>query len=93
MIIYEEINIFKGIKLVYVGDGNNVCYLLLLVSVKVGMYMIVVMFVGYELNEEIVKKVLVIVKEIGVEIEVLYDFELVVNEVDFIYIDVWMSMG
>ncbi len=56
MTIYEETNTFKGIKLAYVGDGNNVCHSLLLASAKVGMYMTVATPVGYEPNEEIVKK-------------------------------------
>lgn len=56
MTIYEETNTFKGIKLAYVGDGNNVCHSLLLASAKVGMHMTVATPVGYEPNEEIVKK-------------------------------------
>ena len=93
MTIYEETNTFKGIKLAYVGDGNNVCHSLLLASAKVGMHMTVATPVGYEPNEEIVKKALAIAKETGAEIEILHNPELAVNEADFIYTDVWMSMG
>ena len=57
MTIYEETNTFKGIKLAYVGDGNNVCHSLLLASAKVGMHMTVATPIGYEPNEEIVKSV------------------------------------
>ncbi|EPC8418804.1 ornithine carbamoyltransferase [Bacillus wiedmannii] len=93
MTIYEETNTFKGIKLAYIGDGNNVCHSLLLASAKVGMHMTVATPVGYEPNEEIVKKALAIAKETGAEIEILHNPELAVNEADFIYTDVWMSMG
>lgn len=93
MTIYEETNTFKGIKLAYVGDGNNVCHSLLLASAKVGMHMTVATPIGYEPNEEIVKKALAIAKETGAEIEILHNPELAVNEADFIYTDVWMSMG
>lgn len=41
MTIYEEVHTFKGIKLAYLGDGNNVCHSLLLASAKVGMHMTV----------------------------------------------------
>ena len=92
MTIYEETNTFKGIKLAYVGDGNNVCHSLLLASAKVGMHMTVATPVGYEPNEEIVKSVSDC-QETGAEIEVLHNPELAVNEADFIYTDVWMSMG
>ena len=92
MTIYEETNTFKGIKLAYVGDGNNVCHSLLLASAKVGMHMTVATPIGYEPNEEIVKSVSDC-QETGAEIEILHNPELAVNEADFIYTDVWMSMG
>lgn len=93
MTIYEEVHTFKGIKLAYVGDGNNVCHSLLLASAKVGMNMTVATPPGYEPNEQIVKRALEIANETGANIEVLHDPELAVKGADFIYTDVWMSMG
>ncbi|KEK26065.1 ornithine carbamoyltransferase [Bacillus gaemokensis] len=93
MTIYEEVHTFKGIKLAYVGDGNNVCHSLLLASAKVGMHMTVATPVGYEPNEQIVKHALEIANETGAIIEVLNHPEQAVKEADFVYTDVWMSMG
>lgn len=93
MTIYEEVHTFKGIKLAYVGDGNNVCHSLLLASAKVGMHMTVATPPGYEPNEQIVKNALEIATETGANIEILHNPELAVKDVDFIYTDVWMSMG
>ena len=93
MTIYEEINTFQNIKLAYVGDGNNVCHSLLLASAKVGMNITVATPRGYEANEEIVKRAIGIAKETGAKIEVTYHAKEAVKEADFIYTDVWMSMG
>lgn len=93
MTIYEEMNTFQDIKLVYVGDGNNVCHSLLLASAKVGMNITVATPPGYEADEEIVKRAIEIAKGTGAKIEVTYNPTEAVKEADFIYTDVWMSMG
>lgn len=93
MTIYEEVHTFKGIKLAYIGDGNNVCHSLLLASAKVGMHMTVATPPGYEPNEQIVQRALTIANETGAIIEILNHPEQAVKDTDFIYTDVWMSMG
>ncbi|MEH6892172.1 ornithine carbamoyltransferase [Bacillus sp. JJ864] len=93
MTIYEEVKTFKNSKLAYVGDGNNVCHSLLLASAKVGMNITVATPLGYESNEEIVKRAIEIAKETGAKIEITYNAKEAVKEADFIYTDVWMSMG
>ncbi|MDM5156320.1 ornithine carbamoyltransferase [Bacillus sp. DX1.1] len=93
MTIYEEVHTFKGIKLAYVGDGNNVCHSLLLASAKVGMHMTVATPLGYEPSECIVKRALEIASETGATIEIMNNPEQAVKDADFIYTDVWMSMG
>ncbi|CAG9610854.1 Ornithine carbamoyltransferase [Bacillus rhizoplanae] len=93
MTIYEEVNTFQDIKLAYVGDGNNVCHSLLLASAKVGMNITVATPPGYEADEEIVKRAIEIAKGTGAKIEVTYNPKEAVKEADFIYTDVWMSMG
>lgn len=93
MTIYEEVNTFQDIKLAYVGDGNNVCHSLLLASAKVGMNITVATPPGYEADEEVVKRAIEIAKGTGAKIEVTYNPKEAVKEADFIYTDVWMSMG
>ncbi|MFD0770767.1 ornithine carbamoyltransferase [Bacillus sp. CGMCC 1.60114] len=93
MTIYEEVNTFQDIKLAYVGDGNNVCHSLLLGSAKVGMNITVATPLGYEADEEIVKRAIEIAKGTGAKIEITYNPKEAVEEADFVYTDVWMSMG
>ncbi|MGF9963044.1 ornithine carbamoyltransferase [Bacillus rhizoplanae] len=93
MTIYEEVNTFQNIKLAYVGDGNNVCHSLLLASAKVGMNITVATPPGYEADEEIVKRAIEIAKGTGAKVEVTYNPKEAVEEANFIYTDVWMSMG
>ena len=54
--IKEHLGEFKGKKLCFVGDGNNVCNSLLLITAILGMDMSVACPEGYEPNEEILKK-------------------------------------
>lgn len=93
MTIYEELGTFENVKLCYVGDGNNVCHSLLLASAKVGMNMTVATPAGYEPNEGIVKHALQIAKETGAHIQIMENPKEAVKGADFVYTDVWMSMG
>ncbi|MGI2731205.1 ornithine carbamoyltransferase [Bacillus cytotoxicus] len=93
MTIYEEVRTFKGIKLAYIGDGNNVCHSLLVASAKVGMDMAVATPRGYEPNGRMIQKALEIAEETGAKLEFFHDPQLAVAEADFVYTDVWMSMG
>lgn len=81
------------IKLVYVGDGNNVCHSLLLGSAIVGMDMVACTPEGYEPVEKYVEKAKQIGEETGANIEVSYDPISSVKGADVIYTDVWVSMG
>lgn len=93
MTIYEEVGTFENVKLCYVGDGNNVCHSLLLASAKVGMDITVATPCGYEPSEEIVKRAVKIAAETGASIQIMENPKEAVQEADFVYTDVWMSMG
>lgn len=90
--IREHKNNFDN-KLVYVGDGNNVCHSLLLGSAVVGMNMVACTPEGYEPDEEFVKKAREIASENGTDIEIENDPHTAVEGADVIYTDVWVSMG
>ncbi len=83
---------FNG-KLVFVGDGNNVCNSLLLICAILGMDMVVACPKGYEPNETILKKAKDIAKNTNASISVEEDVYSAVNSADVIYTDVWVSMG
>jgi len=91
--ILEHKGKLKGIKLAYLGDGNNVCNSLILCSTKLGVDIRVATPEGYEPKKEIVKKAKEEAKKAGSKIEILNDPKLVVKNADIVYTDVWVSMG
>ena len=93
MTIKEQKGNLKGLKLVYLGDGNNVCNSLLLGSAAVGMNMTVACPFGYEPDNEIFKQAQVLGEKNGVKIEIVRDPVLAVTNADVIYTDTWVSMG
>jgi ornithine carbamoyltransferase len=80
-------------KLVFVGDGNNVCNSLLLICAMLGMDMVVACPPGYEPDVEILKKAHILANESGTALEITSDVKSAVKNADVIYTDVWISMG
>lgn len=93
MTIYEVKGNLKGQKLVYVGDGNNVAHSLMIGSAKVGVDCIVACPEAYQPSSEVVEIAKKIAAETGATIEVMTDPIEAVKGADFIYTDVWTSMG
>ncbi|NOZ59638.1 MAG: ornithine carbamoyltransferase [Euryarchaeota archaeon] len=83
----------RGVKLAYVGDGNNVCHSLLLGSAMLGIKFSCATPPGYEPQESIVERARALAEESGAEIEVLHSPREAVAGADFVYTDVWVSMG
>lgn len=83
----------KGQKLVYVGDGNNMTNSLMIGAAKTGIEMVVAAPEGYFPNEEVTKEAQEIAKETGATITVMTNPKEAVKDADFIYTDVWASMG
>ena len=82
-----------GLKLAYVGDGNNVCHSLLLAAARGGTKMAAGTPAGYEPNPEIVRAAREDGKGTGFEAVVTNDPEEAVSGADAVYTDVWASMG
>ncbi|RPF42863.1 ornithine carbamoyltransferase [Thermodesulfitimonas autotrophica] len=91
MTILEAKGRFEGLKVAWVGDGNNVCHSLLLAAPRVRMDIAVATPPGYEPHPEIVAAA----KEAaaGSKVEVLNDPVEAVREADVVVTDVWASMG
>jgi ornithine carbamoyltransferase len=91
--ILEKKGKLKGLKLAYVGDGNNVAHSLLHGCSKVGMNISVASPSGYKPDEQIVNNAYRNAKETGSKIEILDKPEDAVKDADIVYTDVWASMG
>ena len=91
--IQERKGPFDGLKLAYVGDGNNVCNSLLLGCAIVGMDMTAAFPAGYEPNPELLQEARHLAKDRGGSIEVGHDPLAAARGADVLYTDVWVSMG
>jgi len=83
----------SGLKLAFIGDGNNMANSLMIGAVKMGLDFSLASPKGYLPPEDLVQKVKVIAKETGSKIELITDPIQAVTDADVIYTDVWASMG
>jgi len=84
---------FEGLKVAYVGDGNNVAHSLVIACAHVGMDVAVATPVGYECQTDIIEKAKVIATANGSKITITTNPVEAVQNADVIYADVWTSMG
>ena len=89
----EKFGDLRGLRLAYVGDGNNVAHSLLLTAACLGSRITVACPPGYEPKPEVVGRALVIAARTGATIEITNDPMAAVAGADAIYTDVWASMG
>jgi ornithine carbamoyltransferase len=93
MTIWEKIGKLKGLKLAYIGDGNNICNSLLIGCSKVGMNLSIACPSGYEPNLDFLKKAKANAANSCSIIHITQTPKLAVSEADIIYTDVFVSMG
>ncbi len=91
--IRERKGELRGLKLAYVGDGNNVCNSLLLGCSKVGINISVATPEGYAPDAEILKQAEREAEVSKTKVEVGTDPHEAVIGADVVYTDVWVSMG
>jgi ornithine carbamoyltransferase len=91
--IQEHFGGLKGLKVVFVGDGNNVAVSLMHVCVKLGADFTIASPEGYELRPEPLALARMIATDTGVTITCLLDPHEAVRAADVIYTDTWTSMG
>lgn len=91
--IAENKGELKGLKIAYVGDGNNVAHALIVAASHVGMHVAVATPPGYECDTRIIEKAQEIASRNGSTIVVTNDPVAAVTNADAVYADVWTSMG
>ncbi len=89
MTIRERLGRLDGVRVAYLGDGNNVCASLMVACAKLGAPFVAATPEGYEPWEEVVA----IAREAGGEVELTHDPREAATGSDVLYTDVWTSMG
>ena len=90
MTIAEHCGKLAGIKIAFVGDGNNVARSLAFACAKLGIKMVVASPKGYELDERTIR----VTNEISKgSVEQINNPLQAVAGADIVYTDTWVSMG
>ena len=88
--VYEKRDPKSKLKIVYIGDGNNVANSWINIASKIPMTFYLAVPNGYEPNQEILTRA----QKSGVsDIQVLNDPKQAAKDADVLYTDVWASMG
>lgn len=91
--IFERNKNLKDVNLLYIGDGNNVANSLILCAAILGANISIASPKSYEPDKKIIEKARVISEDSGSRITVTSDIDLATENANYIYTDVWISMG
>lgn len=83
----------RGLKMAYVGDGNNMTNSFLYGCAKVGMTFVAATPEDYRPDETVFKNALEDAKETGAELSLVTDPQEAVKDADIVVTDTWASMG
>lgn len=93
MTIKEHKGSLKGLKLAYLGDGNNVANSLLHACAKAGMHVAIASPAGYECDLNCVDEAKACAELTGGSVLLTQDPALAIKDADVVYTDTWISMG
>lgn len=90
MTVYEKKRKLKGLRLAFIGDGNNVAHSLIEAASLTGMHIILACPKGYEPDPDVLEKART---SSSGQITVIREPAEAVANADVVYTDVWVSMG
>jgi ornithine carbamoyltransferase len=93
MTIRERLGRLDGVRLAYLGDGNNVCASLMVGAATFGMHFVAATPQGYEPAEAAATAAREAAADSGGTVELLADPGEAARDADVLYTDVWTSMG
>ena len=93
MTIRERFGTLQGVRVAYLGDGNNVCHSLMVACAKLGMHFTAATPERYEPSEEVVGWAQAAAQVSGGSVAVRRDPREAAEGADVLYTDVWTSMG
>lgn len=85
----EHFTSLEGLRLAWIGDGNNVCNSLILASALTGMEIAVASPPGYQPKDDIVE----MARKAGGHVSIGSDPKVAAQDADILYTDIWVSMG
>jgi ornithine carbamoyltransferase len=91
--IRERFGYLAGLKLAYIGDGNNVANSLIFGAALSGMSFAIASPAGYEIRGDVVAKAKTLAAKTGATLYFTHDPTEAVRDADAVYTDVWTSMG
>lgn len=83
----------KGLKMAYIGDGNNMAHSLMHACAKVGMHIAVATPAGYAPNSKVAAEAQAEGQHTGAVVSLVKDPFEAAKDADVLYTDVWSSMG
>ena len=93
MTIRERLGSLSGIRITYLGDGNNVCASLMVAAAKFGMRFVAATPPAYKPDAETVKLAMRTAVQSGGTVELMTDPRAAAKGSQVLYTDVWTSMG
>ncbi|MEI7025646.1 ornithine carbamoyltransferase [Paenibacillus sp. y28] len=91
--VLEQKGRLEGLKIAYIGDGNNMAHSLMMGGAKLGMHVAVASPEGYMPDEGISKNTKEVASQTGGSLLVTTDPIEAIRDADVVYTDVWASMG
>jgi ornithine carbamoyltransferase len=91
--IFEKKGKLQGLKIAYIGDGNNMAHSLMMGASKLGMHISVASPDGYTVDAEVLKISKEAAKQSGSQVILTGDPREAIEGADVVYTDVWASMG
>jgi len=91
--LQEKFGSLKGLKLAYVGDGNNVCNSLIFLAARLGVNLRIATPASYTPAEDVLADARRVAKETKAKIELFSNPVEAVGGVQAVYTDSWTSMG
>ena len=93
MTLRERFGTLDGVRLAYVGDGNNVCHSLMRIAARFGMSFVAATPPGYEPDPDFVAAAVEDARANGGSVELATDPRDAASGAHVLYTDVWASMG
>jgi ornithine carbamoyltransferase len=89
----RKMSVVRGLKIVFLGDGNNMSNSWLLLASLLGLNFVLACPAGYDPDSKVMADVRRLSAKSGARITVIHDPQVAAQKADVLYTDVWTSMG